>query len=263
MGPWSIFAVVAAFSLAPPSISGLPLPGQFRRDAALLHGTVDANDLGQLEAFMARYSLTPSEQADVERWISQLGAASFPVRDRAQRNLLQAGPGVGMLLKRSLNDPDLERRRRVEACWRHHAPPIAKIEAVRRCLGDLADLESDVRIARSFLNGLQECRSDRLRSLVGTPFLLGGVAVYSNAVELERFFRDAADGKPETREYVIDSVMAGEAFLSLASEVDRAFLHGMAADSWRVVLVRVQDSWGAVLFRDRLVIGLVRFAETR
>jgi hypothetical protein len=116
---------------------GVPPPDpQTRADERLLAPLAAAG--GNPAELLRQHSLTDVERQVFLDKIRDLGNGRYEVRQKATADLLQAGPAVSVLLRPFAEDPDLERRRRVDHCLR-----------ARRSGATAAQLEAAVRLVSS------------------------------------------------------------------------------------------------------------------
>ncbi|MCI0456683.1 MAG: hypothetical protein L0Z62_06850 [Gemmataceae bacterium] len=89
---------------------------QAGEDEQLLRSAKLPTDGPGLVAFLRKQALTDGDAKRVEGLIRRLGDRNFKVRSQAEAELTSRGPGVLALLRRAVEQPDLELRRRVEQC---------------------------------------------------------------------------------------------------------------------------------------------------
>jgi len=104
-------------------------------DEQILYAAGLATDSRALLDFFRKQTATESLQQRGRMLIRQLGADSFPVREKASADLVALGPVVGLLLRQTIREtPDIEVRRRARACVEQiqtDCPPTVAAAAAR------------------------------------------------------------------------------------------------------------------------------------
>jgi hypothetical protein len=103
---------LALLSLAIPACAEDP-PSE---DEQALRAAGIPTDASGLLKFFTDRSLPTADRERYAMLIKQLGDEDFVVREKAQTDLINAGPKVAVLLRRAMNDPDDEVRFRVKDC---------------------------------------------------------------------------------------------------------------------------------------------------
>jgi hypothetical protein len=85
-------------------------------DEKLLHDAGIATDAGGLLSFLRARTPSPADQARLTTRVGDLGSEAFTERERASRELVQAGRFALPLLRPALGSPDLEVARRAARC---------------------------------------------------------------------------------------------------------------------------------------------------
>ena len=108
--------VVAALLLGTGAALAAPSPAEVAADEKVLADARIPADGPALVQFFRKRSLTEEDLARLEQTVRRLGAPLYADRERATRELIEAGRPAVAYLKKAVDDPDLEIAHRVERC---------------------------------------------------------------------------------------------------------------------------------------------------
>ncbi len=89
---------------------------QLAEDERVLRAEKIPTDGAGLLDYFRRRTASPAEQVTINHWIELLGDNSYLVRENASRKLVERGPAALAALRRALDHPDLEVKRRATQC---------------------------------------------------------------------------------------------------------------------------------------------------